>query len=106
MNNHSTSECRNLSTAQNTVSQAKNRNRNDNSHQGNNQANIGNQQRPILSGNPLNQALANGLRTQRIFHNKHDVYYHPDAVANILSQSAEKDNGATINYDNDKDEYS
>ena len=40
------------------------------------------------------------------FHNKHDVYYHPDAVANILSQSAEKDNGATINYDNNKDEYS
>ena len=40
------------------------------------------------------------------FHNKHDVYYHPDAVANILSQSAEKDNGATIHYDNDKDEYS
>ena len=40
------------------------------------------------------------------FHNKHDVYYHPDAVANILSQSAEKDNGATIHYDNDKEEYS
>ena len=39
------------------------------------------------------------------FNNKHDVYYHPDAVANILSQSAEKDNGATISYDNDKDEY-
>jgi len=37
------------------------------------------------------------------FHNRHDVYYHPDAVANILSQSAEKDNGATIHYDNDKD---
>ena len=64
MNNHSTSECRNLSTAQDAVSQAKNRNRNDNSHQGN-QANFGNQQRPILSGNPLNQALANSLRTQR-----------------------------------------
>jgi hypothetical protein len=41
MNNHSTSECRNLSTAQDAVSQAKNRNRNDNSHQGN-QANFGN----------------------------------------------------------------
>jgi hypothetical protein len=39
------------------------------------------------------------------FHNKHDVYYHPDAVANILSQSAEKDNGATITYDDDRDEY-
>jgi hypothetical protein len=64
MNNHSTSECRNLSTAQDAVIQAKNRNRNDNSHQGN-QANFGNQQRPILSGNPLNQALANSLRTQR-----------------------------------------
>ena len=65
MNNHSTSECRNLSTAaQEAVSQAKNRNRSDNSHQGN-QANFGNQQRPILSGNPLNQALANRLRTQR-----------------------------------------
>ena len=39
------------------------------------------------------------------FNNKHDVYYHPDAVANILSQSAEKDNGATITYDNHRDEY-
>lgn len=39
------------------------------------------------------------------FHNKHEVYYHPDAVANILSQSAEKDNGATIEYNNDSDEY-
>ena len=29
----------------------------------------------------------------------------PDAVANILSQSAEKDNGATISYDDDRDEY-
>jgi hypothetical protein len=64
MNNHSTSECRNLSTAQDAVIQAKNRNRNDNNPQGN-QANFGNQQRPILSGNPLNQALANSLRTQR-----------------------------------------
>ncbi len=33
------------------------------------------------------------------------MYYHPDAVSNILSQSAEKDNGATINYDDDRDEY-
>ncbi len=33
------------------------------------------------------------------------MYYHPDAVANILSQSAEKDNGATITYDDDRDEY-
>jgi len=39
------------------------------------------------------------------FHNKHDVYYHPDAVANILSQSAEKDNGATIEYNNSTDQY-
>ena len=39
------------------------------------------------------------------FHNKHDVYYHPDAVANILSQSAEKDNGATITYDDNRDKY-
>ena len=39
------------------------------------------------------------------FNNKHDVFYHPDAVANILSQSAERDNGATISYDNDKDEF-
>jgi hypothetical protein len=39
------------------------------------------------------------------FNDRHDVYYHPDAVANILSQSAEKDNGATISYDNEKDEY-
>ena len=49
MNNHSTSECRNLSIAQDAVSQAKNRKRNDNGHQGN-QANFGNhQQRPILA---------------------------------------------------------
>ena len=34
-----------------------------------------------------------------------DVYYHPDAVTNILTQPTEKDNGATISYDNDKDEY-
>ena len=39
------------------------------------------------------------------FNDRHDVYYHPDAVANILSQSAEKDNGATISYNNEKDEY-
>ncbi len=39
------------------------------------------------------------------FNGRHDVYYHPDAVANILSQSAEKDNGATISYNNEKDEY-
>jgi hypothetical protein len=31
--------------------------------------------------------------------------YHLDAVVNILSQSAEKDNGATITYDDDRDEY-
>ena len=196
MNNHSTSECRNLTTAQNAFTQAKNRYRSEQS-QSNQQANFGNQQKPILSGNnPLNQALANQLSTQRsnrriilnewlnepdnrdnssvnvknieyknhntilqaytddilhdhhvihdsgancgifkninilndirisnetatingiggnlttnvigTFHNKHDVYYHPDAVANILSQSAEKDNGATITYDNDIDEY-
>ena len=39
------------------------------------------------------------------FNDRHDVYYHPDAVANILSQSAEKDNGAPISYKNEKDEY-
>ena len=39
------------------------------------------------------------------FLNRHHVYYHPDAVANILSQSAEKDNGAIIEYDNDADQY-
>ncbi len=39
------------------------------------------------------------------FFNRHHVYYHPDAVANILSQSAEKDNGAIIDYDNDTDQY-
>ncbi len=57
MNNHSTSECRNLTTAQNAVTQAKNRYRSEQS-QSNRQANFGNQQKPILSGNnPLNQAL-------------------------------------------------
>jgi hypothetical protein len=65
MNNHSTSECRNLTTAQNAVTQAKNRYRSEQS-QSNQQANFGNQQKPILSGNnPLNQALANQLSTQR-----------------------------------------
>ena len=39
------------------------------------------------------------------FLNKHHVYYHRDAVANIISQSAEKDNGAHIEYDNDADQY-
>lgn len=52
MSNHSTSKYRNLTTAQDAVSQAKNRNRNDNS-QSNKQANFGNQQRPILSGGEL-----------------------------------------------------
>ena len=33
------------------------------------------------------------------------ISMNPDAVANILSQSAEKGNGATIHYDNNKDEY-
>jgi len=65
MNNHSTSECRNLTTAQNAVTQAKNLYRID-QNRNNNQANFGNQQRPILSGNnPFNQALANQLSTQR-----------------------------------------
>ncbi len=39
------------------------------------------------------------------FLSKHNVCYHPDAVANILFHSAEKDNGADIEYDNDADEY-
>lgn len=66
MNNHSTNECRNLTTAQDAVTQAKNRYRGDqNQNNNNNQANFGNQQRPILSGtNPLNQALT----TQRSSH--------------------------------------
>jgi hypothetical protein len=63
MNNRSTSECHNLKTAQ--VTQSKNRNRSEQS-QSNQQANFGNQQKPTLSGNnPLNQALANQLSTQR-----------------------------------------
>ena len=64
MNNHSTDECRNLTTAQDAVTQAKSRYRGD-QQQSNNHANFGNQQRPILSGtNPLNQALT----TQRSGH--------------------------------------
>ena len=64
MNNHSTQECRNLATAQDAVTQAKSRYRGDQT-QNTNQANFGNQQRPILSGtNPLNQALT----TQRSSH--------------------------------------
>jgi hypothetical protein len=65
MDNHWTNECRNLTTAQNAVTQAKNRYRGDQNQNNNNQANFGNQQRPILSGiNPLNQALT----TQRSSH--------------------------------------
>jgi len=64
MNNHSTDECRNLTTAQDAVTQAKNKYRGDH-NQNTNQANFGNQQRPILSGtSPLNQALT----TQRSSH--------------------------------------
>lgn len=39
------------------------------------------------------------------FLDRHHVYYHPDAVANILSLSEEKYNGAIIDYDNDTDQY-
>ena len=53
MNNHSTEECRNLAAPQDAVAQSKSRYREQN------QAHFGNQQRPILSGNPLNQALTN-----------------------------------------------
>jgi Reverse transcriptase (RNA-dependent DNA polymerase) len=41
-----------------------------------------------------------------IFNNMSEVYYHPHAIANILSQSQEKDNGARVTYDDDHDIYS
>ena len=56
----------------------------------------------------INGIGGNNLLTTNVigtFNDRHDVYYHPNAVASILSQSAEKDNGATISYDNEKDEY-
>ena len=68
MNNHWTNQCRNLTTAQDAVAQAKNRYRGD---QTQNQANFGNQQRPILSGvNPLNQALTAQRSGRRIILNE------------------------------------
>ena len=64
MNNHWTHECRHLSAVQATVAQNKSRNRYENtSSSSSNQANFSNQQTPILSSNPLNQALTN-LRPQ------------------------------------------
>ena len=56
-NHHSADECRNLTTAQDVVTQAKSKYSGD-QQQSNNHANFGNLQRPILSAtNPLNQAL-------------------------------------------------
>jgi len=68
MDNHWTNECRNLTTAQNAVTQAKNRYRSDqNQSTNNNQANFGSQQRPILSGvNPLHEALTTQRSGRRI----------------------------------------
>ena len=66
MNNHSTHECRHLSAVQATVAQTKSRNRYENtssSSSNNNQANFSNQKMPILSSNPLTQALTT-LRPQ------------------------------------------
>ena len=40
-----------------------------------------------------------------IFNGTSEVFYHPEAIANILSQSQEHDDGATINYHNKQDEY-
>lgn len=69
MNNHSTEECRNLPAAQDLVTQSKTRYR-DNMHgRDQNQANFGNQQRPILSGNPMNQALTNLRSDHRVVFN-------------------------------------
>jgi hypothetical protein len=70
MDNHWTNQCRNLTTAQNAVTQAKNRYRSDQTLS-NNQANFGSQQRPILSGvNPLNQALTTQRGGRRIILNE------------------------------------
>ena len=56
-NHHSADECRNLTTAQDVVTQAKSKYSGD-QQQSNNHANFGNLQRSILSWtNPLNQAL-------------------------------------------------
>ena len=61
MNNHWTHECRNLSAAQDAVAQSKSRYRENREMN----ANFSNQQRPILSGNPMAQALTN-LRSNRV----------------------------------------
>jgi len=66
MNNHWTHECRNLPAAQEAVAQSKSRYRDNQS----NQANFGNQQqRPILSENPLHQALTNLRPHHRVVFN-------------------------------------
>ena len=39
------------------------------------------------------------------FNGTSEVFFHPEAIANILSQSQEHDEGATINYHDKQDEY-
>ena len=57
------------------------------------------------------QATINGIGGQLTtnvvgtFNKKSDVFYHPEAIANLLSQSQEKDNGAKILYNNKHDAY-
>ena len=40
-----------------------------------------------------------------IFNGTSEVFYHAEAIANILSQSQERDNGATIIYNSEQDNY-
>ena len=40
-----------------------------------------------------------------MFNGTSEVFYHAEAIANILSQSQERDNGATITYNSEQDNY-
>lgn len=53
--------------------------------------------------NGIGGCLTTNLRG--VYNGDRKVFYHPDAIANILSQSEEKDNGAHIVYDNNNDSY-
>lgn len=56
-------------------------------------------------------AVINGIggklttNTVGVFNGTSEVFFHPDAIANILSQSQEYDNGALISYESESDNY-
>jgi hypothetical protein len=43
--------------------------------------------------------------TVSVFNSTSEVFFHPEAIANILSQSQEHDEGASIIYLNEQDQY-